>query len=174
MSSFIPATSVVPVSEGSENTTASILTQNSLVLNIPTIVDTNVATIALIRANLFPDTSYLYRITFTYQYSTLTFSGTPSLGGTMNLTLFQQYTAPTTSVACSVVNVRQAIPNGNRNIGGTISYVTRLPVPQTAGNPFFLTLTNDTGALVTGGTVQISSFCVEEVTKSFTTITSIN
>ena len=174
MTSFAPAYSVVPVNEGSANTKAQILTQNTLSIALPSINDTTTATISLIRANLFPDVSYLYRITLTYEYSAVTFSGTPSLGGTLNLALVQQYATPTSTVACSVVGVRQAIANANRDIGGVITYVTRLPPPPLPGNPFFLTLTNDTGATVTGGTLQILSFCVEEVTKSSTTITSIN
>lgn len=173
MSSYIPATSVVPVSEGSANTQASILTQNTLNISLPAIADTATATISTIRSSLFPDVANLYRITLTYEYTAVTFSGTPSLGGTLNLALAQQYAAPASTVACSTVNVRQAIANANRDIGGVITYVTRLPPPPLPGNPFFLTITNDTGAAVTGGTLQIISFCVEEVTKTFTTITSI-
>lgn len=174
MTSFAPAYSVVPVNEGSANTKAQILTQNTLSVSIPSINDTSAATLLLIRANLFPDTSYLYRITLTYEYSAITFSGTPSLGATLNLALTQQYVAPTSTVACSVVGVRQAIANANRDIGGVITYVTRLPTPFTAATPFYLSLTNDTGAIVTGGTLQILSFCVEEVTKTSTTITTVS
>lgn len=152
----------------SANNSASITVSSNLAISLPVITDTNTATIAVVRQSLYPDPTMLYRFTFDYQYTSLAFTGTPV--GTLNLSI--AIGTPAVVLACSDVRVRQAVPNGNRFIGGSISCVFRLD--SVRGNNMFIGLTNDSGAtLNVGGSMTINTFCIEEVTSSFNTITSI-
>lgn len=145
----------------SSNNTAVIAAYGTITISLPVITDTNFATLATFLPSLFNDLTSLYRITFNYQYTSATFATTPV--GTLNLYIQD---GNGVEYANSVVPVRQNIPNGSRNIGGSMSFVFR-PV---SGLGTTIGLQNDSGAqLNTGGTILINSMCIEKVTTAFTT-----
>lgn len=148
----------------SSNNTAVIASYGTITITLPSITDTNFATLVTFLPSLFSDLTSLYRITFNYQYTSVAFTGLPI--GTLNLYIQD---GAGIEYANSVVPVRQAIPNNTRNIGGSMSFVFR-PV---SGLGTTIGLQNDSGATVNAsGTLLINSMCIEKVTTAFTTGTT--
>lgn len=163
INSVFPIVIPDPVDNGpSANNTAVIASYGTLTIGLPVIADTAFSTLVTFTQSLFSDLTSLYRITFNYQYTAATFGATPV--GTLNLYIQD---GAGVEYANSVVPVRQNIPNGNRNIGGSMSFVFRPSALSVV-----IGLQNDSGAQLSSGTLLINSMCIEKVTTSFTTGTT--
>lgn len=138
--------------------------QGTFTITLPAILSGNASTAVYTFNNSnYNNSAYVYRITVNYEYPTLTFATTP----TGNLSLILQNSLANTCQSTSYVksNVSGLTPY----VAGSFSAVFR------GGSSVSLQLfvVNDTGAnLNSGGTLRITSACIETVTTAFTNVSN--
>jgi hypothetical protein len=127
-------------------------------------------TIALINPALYPNVNSLYRLTICYEYASATFATTPS--GNITLSIFNN-ASPSLLLATHSVPFTANLANGDSNIGGVLTAVFR-PGSAVGGGSVALGLTslNSSGAALTSSSCVMTVFAVEEITETFTLLTT--
>ena len=164
MSSFIPATSVVPVQgDLDENATfffpSSSTGSNYSITWSPSVPNASTLTILTINERYYRKTDKLYRLTVGWQPSNFQFTGTPN--GDVSLVAY--YNA-------NVIGGSSYYENLATGITGTPLNTLVAFFQPVAGQTLTLRIVNATGATLTANQGIITfCFAVEEVTGDFTT-----
>lgn len=158
-------------SVGGEDNSASYANPNVITLTLPTINVNGIPNVGFINPALYPNLNKLYRVTICYEYASATFATTPV--GSLTLSLFATV-SPSPLILCNhSIPFSASLANGNQNIGGILTAVFR-PVPAGGGGSasLFLSMLNNTTAVLSGALIVFNVFSVEEITDNFTLISS--
>jgi len=157
---------IISATAGTPNAT-SYTNPNLVSIALPVLQPGDVQNVSFVNQALYSNSNLLYRITINYEYASATFSSTPSGNLTWSLVL------PTTPSPLIVANhsipFTSNLPDGNKNIGGNLTAVFRgIPV----GSGMYLIVLNSANAPLTSASVVFTNFAVEQITSSFTLLTS--
>jgi hypothetical protein len=152
------------------NGTTSYTNPNLVSFAIPGGASGTPVSIGFINPALYPNVNSLYRLTINYEYADATFGATPS--GPITLSIFNN-ASPNLLLATHSVPFTANLANGDQNIGGLLTVVFR-PAAAVGGGSVALGLIglNSSGQTLTTATCVCTVFAVEEITETFTLLTT--
>jgi hypothetical protein len=157
---------IISATAGTPNAT-SYTNPNTPVLSIPALQPGDSPNVGFINPALYNNSNVLYRLSINYEYASATFATTPS--GNLTLSLLLPYSPNPLIIANHSVPFTASLPDGNKNIGGHLTCVFR---GLAIGAGLFLIMLNSTNVALTNASIVFTNFAVEEITSSFTLLTS--
>jgi len=157
---------IISATAGTPNAT-SYTNPNLVSIALPVLQPGDVQNVSFVNQALYSNSNLLYRVTINYEYASATFSTTPSGNLTWSLVL------PTSPSPLIVANhsgpFTSNLADGNKNIGGNLTAVFR---GIAVGSGMYLIVLNSANAILSSSSVVFTNFAVEEITSSFTLLTS--